>query len=183
MDVDNVSAAVKATRHLISLGYKRIAHITGNLDSTVTLDRLQGYKTAMLNAGLAIDESLIVEGDFSEGSGYAAMKKLLPLKPDAIFAASDIMAVGAIRAMREAGLRVPEDVAMVGFDDVPVAGQINVQLTTIKQPITRFGMKAVDLLIDLIENGTKPARRIILDTELIIRDSCGSKRMVENQKV
>lgn len=183
VDVDNVSAAVKATRHLISLGYKRIAHITGNLDSTVTLDRLQGYKTAMLNAGLAIDESLIVEGDFSEGSGYAAMKKLLPLKPDAIFAASDIMAVGAIRALREAGLRVPEDVAMVGFDDVPVAGQINVQLTTIKQPITRFGMKAVDLLIDLIENGTKPARRIILDTELIIRDSCGSKRMVESQKV
>ena len=97
-------------------------------------------------------------------------------KPDAVFAASDLMAIGGMRAVREAGLKIPQDVAFVGFDDVSVARYANPQLTTIRQPIAQFGTNAVEILIDLIENGIKPARRIIMETELIIRDSCGASR-------
>ena len=180
IDIDNINAAQKGTRHLIELGYQRIATITGNHDSTVTIDRLEGYKKALNEAGREFDPEMVAEGDFSELSGYRAMKTLLAKKPDALFVQSDIMAVGAMRAMQEIGIRTPEDVAIVGFDDIPIARQLEVKLTTIKQPITRFGIKAVELLIDLIENGTKPARRIILDTELVIRDSCGAKKLREH---
>lgn len=177
IDVDNLNAAVTATQHLINLGYRRIAHITGSKHSTVTIDRMAGYKKAMLEAGRTVDEALIAEGDFSESTGYDAMKVLLPQKPDAVFAASDLMATGAMRAISEAGLRVPEDIAMVGFDDVPVASMPHVKLTTIRQPITQMGMKAVEFLTDLIANGTCPPRSIVLDTELIVRESCGAKRI------
>jgi LacI family transcriptional regulator len=104
------------------------------------------------------------------------MRQLLAANPDAIFTASDIMAIGAMRAVSEAGLRIPEDIAFVGFDDLPLATLPKPQLTTVRQPIYQFGFKSVELLIDLIENGIKPARRIILDTELIVRDSCGAMR-------
>jgi LacI family transcriptional regulator len=176
IDVDNVSAANTATRHLIKLGHKRVATITGERDSAVTIDRLEGYKQAMKSAGFKIDESLIVEGDFTEPGGYSAMQRLLEAKPDAVFAASDIMAVGAMNAVLAAGLRIPEDIAFVGFDDVPIATMTKVKLTTIRQPILQFGIKAVELLIDVINNGKKPARRITLETELVIRESCGAQR-------
>jgi len=177
VDVDNVSAAANATRDLIKLGYKRIATITGERDSAATVDRLEGYKQALKNAGRAIDPSLIVEGDFTEPGGYAAMQKLLAAKPDAVFAASDITAVGAMDAVLGAGLRIPEDIAFVGFDDVPIATMGKIKLTTIRQPILQFGIKAVELLIDVINNGKKPARRITIETELIIRESCGAIKM------
>lgn len=176
IDVDNVRGACLATHHLINLGHKRIATISGSTGSSVTIDRLEGYQKALLEAGYLIDECLIAEGKFSEISGYEAMKRLLPHQPDAIFVASDIMAVGAMRAIAEAGLRIPEDVAVVGYDDLPMAALNNVQLTTVRQPITKFGVKAVELLMDVIANGSKPARRIILDTELIVRTSCGAKK-------
>ncbi len=128
----------------------------------------------MAEAGREIDPSLIAEGDFSENSGYVAMKKLLPFRPDAIFAQSDVMAIGAMRAAQEVGLEIPKDVAFVGFDDLPVASTLPIKLTTVHQPITHFGIKAVDLLLDMIDKGSKPARRMILDTELIIRDTCGA---------
>ena len=174
IDVDNVNAAYKAVSHLIRLGYKRIGTIAGLSNSTVSLDRKEGYLKALVERGHPVDESLIVEGDFTEASGYYAMKKLLAASPDAIFAASDIMAIGAMRAVREAGLRVPDDIAFVGFDDLPFATLPDPQLTTIRQPIYRLGFKAVEILIDLIQNGTKPPRRIIMDTELIIRGTCGT---------
>jgi LacI family transcriptional regulator len=175
IDVDNISAAKKATHHLIKLGYKHIGMITGSKNSSVSIDRREGYLKALADAGREVDESLIVEGDFSESSGYVAMHKLMPGKPDAIFAQSDIMAIGAMRAVQEAGLQIPQDIAFVGFDDLPIASLSKIKLTTIRQPITKFGIKAVELLLDVIENGAKPARRLILETELIIRDSCGSK--------
>jgi len=175
IDVDNVQAAFNATRHLIDLGYKRIGTITGSHDSTVTADRLEGFHKSMQAAGLSVDPGLVAEGTFSEISGYNAMQKLIEHRPEAIFAESDSMAVGAMRAAQEAGLRIPEDIAFIGFDDVPLATLTKIQLTTMRQPILQFGIKAVELLIDVMENGTKPARRIILDTELIIRDSCGAK--------
>lgn len=175
IDVDNVSAAKLAVSHLLSLGYKRIGMITGSINSSVSIDRREGFNKALAEAGRDIDPALIAEGDFSEISGYNAMQTLLPSKPDAIFAQSDIMAIGAMRAVQQAGFQIPQDVAFVGFDDLPISSLINIKLTTIRQPITHFGIKAVDLLIDIIDNGIKPARRLILDTELVIRDSCGSR--------
>jgi len=176
IDVDNVNGAFTAVSHLIRLGYQRIGTITGVSTRTVSLDRKEGYIKALTERGRNIDESLIVEGDFTEAGGYYAMQQLLPNKPDAVFAASDIMAIGAMRAIREAGLRVPEDIALVGFDDLPLATMPEPRLTTIRQPVYQFGVKAVEILLDLIENGIEPPRRIIMDTELIIRNSCGASR-------
>ncbi len=174
IDIDNVNAAHNAVRHLIQIGYRRIGTIAGPAHSTVGLDRKEGYLKALKERGRDVDEALIVEGDFTEAGGYYAMQKLLFAKPDAVFAASDIMAIGAMRAAREAGLSIPKDVAFVGFDDLPIATLSDIQLTTVRQPVIQFGIKAVELLLDLIENGLHPPRRIIMDTELIIRDSCGA---------
>lgn len=176
IDVDNVNAACNAVSHLVRLGYKRVGTITGTLASTVSIDRLEGYRKAMNDRVREVDESLIAEGDFSEAGGYYAMQKLLPARPDAVFAASDMMAIGAMRATREAGLTIPGDIAFVGFDDLPLATQSSPQLTTVRQPIIQFGARAVETLIDLIENGIKPSRRIIMDTQLVIRESCGANQ-------
>lgn len=174
IDVDNVKAAFDAVSHLARLGYTRIGAITGNINSTVSLDRKEGYLRALLGHGLAVNKALIVEGDFTEVGGYLAMRQLLSAKPDAVFAASDVMALGAMRAVREAGLRVPEDIAFVGFDDLPLASLSDPPLTTIHQPISEFGEKAIEILIDLIENGIMPARQTIMDTKLVVRESCGA---------
>lgn len=176
IDVDNVNAAYEAVNHLIRLGYKRIGTITGPLTSPAGIDRKEGYVKALVEQGCSVDESLVVEGDFTEAGGYHAMQRLLPAKSDAVFAASDIMAIGAMRAIREVGLQIPGDVALVGFDDLPTTTLVVPQLTTVHQPINQFGIKAVEMLIDLIENGIKPTRRVIMGTELIIRDSCGFSR-------
>jgi LacI family transcriptional regulator len=176
IDVDNINAAYSAVSHLVRLGYQRIGTITGLADSTVSVDRKEGYLKALTERGRDVDSNLIAEGDFTEAGGYYAMQRLLPARPDAIFAASDMMALGAMRAASDAGLRVPDDIAFIGFDDLPLATLPKPQLTTVRQPIYQFGFKAVEILIDLIENGLKPPRRIIMDTELVIRDSCGTKQ-------
>jgi LacI family transcriptional regulator len=176
IDIDNVKASFTAVNHLIQEGYQRIGTITGPENSTVGLDRKAGYLKALKEQGQNIDKSLITEGDFTEAGGYAAMQRLLPVRPDAVFAASDGMALGAMRAVREAGLRVPDDVAFVGFDDLPMARLAGVQLTTVRQPVIQFGTRAVELLIDEIENGINPPRHVIMDAELVIRESCGRSR-------
>jgi len=174
IDIDNVTSAFNAVSHLIRLGYKRIGMIAGPSNSAAGLDRKEGYLKALHERGQDVDESLIIDGDFTEASGYYAMQHLLAAKPEAVFVASDIMAIGAMRAVRETGLSIPEDIAFASFDDIPLATMQTPQLTTIRQPINRQGINAVEILIDIIENGTKPARRIILDTELVIRESCGA---------
>jgi LacI family transcriptional regulator len=176
IDIDNINAARNAVSHLVRAGRQRIATITGPVNSTVGIDRKEGYRKALIERGREIDEGLIREGDFTEAGGYYAMQQLLPANPDAVFAASDIMAIGAMRAALDAGLRIPEDIAFVGFDDLPIATLSDIQLTTIRQPVVSFGAKAVEILIDLIENGISPPRHIIMDTELVIRDSCGTKQ-------
>jgi LacI family transcriptional regulator len=184
IDVDNINAASQAVHHLIRLGYTRIGTITGRLNSTAGIDRLEGYRKAITEQGWDVDEGLVAEGDFTEKSGFNAMQQLLIVKPDAVFVASDTMAIGAIRAVQEVGLHVPGDISFVGFDDLPIATQFDVKLTTVRQPIVQFGARAVETLIDLIENGTKPTRRIIMDTELVIRDSCGAlQKYVDKTKL
>ncbi|KAA3643521.1 MAG: LacI family transcriptional regulator [Chloroflexi bacterium] len=176
IDIDNVNASFNAVGHLMRLGYQRIGTITGPPNSTVGIDRKKGYLKALTERGREIDEALIVEGDFTETGGYYAMQKLLSSKPDAVFAASDIMAIGAMRAVRDAGLAIPDDIAFVGFDDLPIATFSDAKLTTMRQSVVEFGEKSVELLIDLIENGSQTPHHIILDTELVIRDTCGAKK-------
>jgi len=176
IDVDNISGAYKAVAHLIKLGYRRIAHVAGSLDNRPALDRKVGYEKALGEHNLPIEQNLIVEGYFTEEGGYSSVERLLPHKPDAIFVASDTMALGVVRAIKEAGLTVPKDIAVIGFDDLPPARICNPQLTTVKQPILRFGVSAVETLIDIISKDGQSPRHLLFETELIIRDSCGAKR-------
>ena len=115
-----------------------------------------------------------MEGDYTEAGGYAGMQQLLVANPDAVFTASDQTALGALRAIREARLKVPQDIAMVGFDDLLPPNAFHPRLTTIRQPVVQIGQEAVNILLDVIENGSSPPNRIILDTQLVIRQSCGS---------
>ncbi len=183
VDVDNRVSARDAVLHLIRLGYKRIATITGPLNMIGGIDRLMGYKDAFKSRGILTNPRLMVEGDFTEESGYLGMKQFLGLKdgcqPDAVFVASDTMALGAMRAMREAGKRVPDDIALVGFDDMPVAARTDPPLTTVRQPIHRAGFVAAETLMEMIEEPQDSPRRVILPTELVIRESCGANRAAE----
>jgi len=173
VDVDNQDAAREVVAHLLRLGYRRVATITGPRNMIAGADRLEGYLAALRGRGLAPNPALIVEGDFTEAGGYTAMKQLLPHAPDAVFAASDMMAIGALRALREAGLHVPEDIALASFDDIPAAARTDPPLTTVRQPIQRAGVVAAETLIDMITHPDGQPRRIILPTELVIRESCG----------
>jgi LacI family transcriptional regulator len=174
VDVDNRSSARELVAYLLRLGYSRVATITGPQNMIAGLDRLEGYHTALRDRRVTPDPQLIIEADFTEEGGHRAMQRLLPLAPDAVFAASDAMAVGALRALREAGRRVPEDIAVAGFDDMPFAARTDPPLTTVRQPIQRLGALAAETLIDLISYPDTGPRRIILSTELVIRASCGS---------
>jgi LacI family transcriptional regulator len=173
VDADNEAGAYTATSHLIRLGYQRIAHISGPANNPAAVHRLQGYTSALHDRGRQAANHLVARGDFTEAGGFAAMRGLLAHKPDAVFVASDTMALGALRAVQGAGLDVPGDVALVGFDDLPVSASLSPALTTIRQPIKRAGAIAFETLLDIIEHGALPPRRIILPTELVIRESCG----------
>ncbi|MDX9865630.1 MAG: LacI family DNA-binding transcriptional regulator [Anaerolineaceae bacterium] len=177
VDIDNANAAYHAVSHLIRLGRKRIATVTGPLDSTAGLDRLEGYRRALSERNLPYDDNLVVEGDFTETGGYYAMQKILSHRFDAVFTASDVMAMGAMRALNDAKLTIPGDVALVSFDDLPLASYSSIPLTTVRQPVVQSGIYTIETLIDIIEHGIKEPRHIIMDTELIIRDSCGANRV------
>ncbi|HSK37014.1 MAG TPA: LacI family DNA-binding transcriptional regulator [Actinomycetota bacterium] len=173
VDADNRGGAGKAVAHLARRGRRRIATITGPLDMGVGLDRLEGYRDGLAAAGLAGSGDLVEIGDFTEEGGAAAMGRLLarPGDPvDAVFAASDLMAAGALRALRAAGRRVPEDVAVVGFEDSAVARYAQPPLTTIRQPIEEMGRQATRLLLAQIA-GEAGGMHLILDTELVVRAS------------
>lgn len=178
VDVDNFTGAFMAANHLLRLDFRRVATITGPLNTVPGLDRLQGYREALKSRGQRETPELVVEGDFSEAGGYSAMHHLLPSEPDAVFIASDTMALGAIQAIEEAGLKVPDDIAIAGFDDLPPAGLARIPLTTVRQPVGQTGMIAVNTLLEILEHGNTPPRRLVLDTQLVIRDSCGAKKIV-----
>jgi LacI family transcriptional regulator len=181
VDVDNRMSSRDAVLHLLRLGYKRVMTIAGPQNMIGGLDRLAGYKDALKARGLLSDPKWMAEGDFSEDSGYSAMQQLLPQLPDAVFIASDTMALGAMRALREAGKRIPDDVALVGFDDMPFAARTDPPLTTVRQPIQRAGFVAAETLFDLITEQDGAPRRVILPTELVIRESCGAHRAAEKR--
>ncbi len=170
VDVDNRSGAREATQHLIDSGRRRIATITGPLTMPAGVDRLQGYREALAEAGLA--QGRVADGNFTADGGAAAMRSILQSGdvPDAVFVASDLMARGALAALATAGLRVPDDVAIIGFDDSPVATSVTPQLTTMRQPSFQQGEKMAGILLDILA-GRSPQHVTILETELVVRDS------------
>jgi len=172
--VDNVQAATHAVKYLVKLGRRRIATITGSLNNPDGYDRLIGYRQALREAGLYLDETMEIDGEFRYQTAYTVMKELLPKQPDAIFAGSDMMALGAMKAIQEAGLRVPEDIAVIGFDDVPLAAQSDPALTTVNLPVHERGYVAAAMLLDMIEGKNTEVRQVLLPTELIVRESCGT---------
>ncbi len=169
VDVDNVEGGRLATAHLIGRGRRRVATIAGPRDMPAGMDRLVGYRQAMADAGL--DEAAVAEGDFSEASGYEAMRRILAEGDvDGVFVASDLMARGAYRAIAEAGLTVPGDIAVVGFDDSDIAVALDPPLTTVRQPAPRQGELIAQKLVDLLA-GRAPERVTIVPTELVRRAS------------
>ncbi len=174
VDVDNFDGAKQAVAHLLGMNRQRIGTITGPSTTVAGIDRLAGYRHTLDSHGVATRPEWIVEGDFYEASGHAGMQQLLHQPIDAVFAANDSMAVGAIRAITEAGKRVPEDIAVVGFDDVPIASSVTPSLTTVRQPTRFTGIKATELLIEAIEDPDGIPHRLILPTELVVRESCGA---------
>ncbi|MCM2413970.1 MULTISPECIES: LacI family DNA-binding transcriptional regulator [unclassified Streptomyces] len=173
VDSDNFEGARSAVEHLASRGRRSIATITGRLDVYASQRRLDGYRKAVSEAGLEPDERLIAPADFSEEGGVRAMRELLARRPDvdAVFAASDVMAAGARQVLREAGRRIPDDVALIGFDDSAVARHMDPALTSVRQPIEEMGRTMTRVLLDTIANENAERPQIVLPTELIVRDS------------
>lgn len=176
VDVDNFAGAYRAVRHLCRLGHRRIALMLGNPALQESRDRRAGYLQALRDAGAEVDERLIEAGDYSQHAGYALMKRWLAQGPDfsAVFCTSDMMAIGALLALYEAGLRVPDEMAVVGFDDLPVTQYTCPPLTTVHQPIYEKGQWAANILIDQIEGRSGPAVQVNLQAELVVRFSCGA---------
>jgi LacI family transcriptional regulator len=170
----NWSGGYNATEHLIELGHKRIGHITGSMDLGCSVDRLAGYQSALRTYHLEEDPALVYEGDFAQPDGYVGTLALLdlPIPPTAIFAANDVMAMGAMDAVRHRGLRVPEDISIVGFDDIPQASLVRPALTTINQPLEKMGRVATQILLNMLDEPENQKTRIELPTHLVIRDSC-----------
>ena len=173
VDVDNVQGAALAVGHLIERGRQRIATIAGPRDMVAGSSRLQGYAAALSDAGRELDPRLVEHGDFGQDSGAAAMRALLEREPglDAVFCANDLMAVGALQALREAGRRVPEDVAVVGFEDAPIARSALPPLTTVHQSSEEMGRAMVDLLLAAVADPDADQPGRMLTTRLVVRDS------------
>ncbi len=173
VDIDNRAGARAAVEHLIGLGHRRIGCITNApMAYTAAADRVAGYRDALAAAAIAFDADLVAEGAFDAASGHAAMTSLLSQADHvtAVFVASDIVAFGALRALREAGLRVPADISVVGFDDIPLARHFDPPLTTIRLPANALGAAAGRALVDRLA-GRPTSDRTLLPTELIVRES------------
>jgi DNA-binding LacI/PurR family transcriptional regulator len=180
LDVDNVAAAHAATQHLLALGHRRIAHLGyGSPRFTTVAERLSGYRAALEEAGAPVDDAVVAFANYSADSGAEAMRSLLArggrrLPFTALFCGNDTVAFGAMSALREAGLRVPEDVAVVGFDDVPLAAHAAPPLSTIRSPLLAMAEAAAHLLVDLVERRELAEVSTLLPTELVVRASCGA---------
>ncbi|MBJ6359895.1 LacI family DNA-binding transcriptional regulator [Paenibacillus sp. GCM10012307] len=196
--IDNVDGAFRATEHLIKQGHKRIAHMAGNMNLKITLERMNGYIRALQDYQIPISSDLIIHPSFDSmelavkddrylrgdrsyySAGYREMKKLIDggNLPDAIFFATDISAFGAMQALEEAGLSVPDDISIVGFDDEDPRdyGATNHKITTMRQPLYDLGYIGIKRLIQKVNNPERPEERIVLKTDLIVRDSCKSKK-------
>jgi LacI family transcriptional regulator len=178
IDSDNLRGAQLATEHLLELGHRRIAMLTGRPDLQSAQLREQGYRQAMAAAGVAVDERLVQVGAYDPAISAEPARQLLasPGRPTAIFAANDLSAIATIEVAGEFGLRVPDDLSVVGFDNIPESALAEPSLTTVDQPIRKMGQRAVELLIQLIRGESNSATHITLDTSLVVRQSTRALR-------
>ncbi|RJX41261.1 LacI family transcriptional regulator [Paenibacillus pinisoli] len=169
---DNTSGSVAAVKHLLDSGHRHIAMINGHAQADVSILRLEGYKQALAEQGIPFDESLVVNGRFSEQGGKEAASRILTSNPEvtAIFCASDLMAIGAIQGIKEMGKSVPGDVSVIGFDNIDLASYYSPALTTVHQHKYELGYHSAQVLIDMLEN-KEATHHVMLPTELIQRDS------------
>jgi LacI family transcriptional regulator len=177
LSVANAQGSTEMVEHLIGLGHRRIAVIRGPVRNHDAAERLRGYRTALREAGIGADEGLEAQGDFTDTSGYAAGLELLRLtpRPTAIFATNDAMAIGALSALREAGVRVPQEMAVAGFDDIPMARYMHPPLSTVRVDIAALGERATDRLLEAVASRRKhKKRREVVPVTLVIRESCNS---------
>ena len=177
--VDNHMAAAEVVTYLALLGHRRIGHIAGPQNTTTGVERREGYRETMQRLGLANDPGLIVEAEaFSEQGGYRALGTMLAgtARPSAVFGANDLIAIGMLQRLREIGLRVPQDLSIVGFNDIPLAGLLEPALTTVRVPQLEMGIVGAQLLIDRLQGRPIPNGRVTLPTELVIRASSGGPK-------
>ncbi|MFD2797639.1 LacI family DNA-binding transcriptional regulator [Promicromonospora vindobonensis] len=170
---DNWNGGLQATRHLLALGHRRIAMITGPWDMLCSRARVDGFRSAHDEAGVVVDPALVREGNFYTEAGFDQGMELLSLpdRPTAVFAGSDMQALGLLRAAHQLGLRVPEDLSVVGYDDLPLASWVGPPLTTVRQPLAEMGAAATQILLDIARGRSPKVRRLNLSTELVVRDS------------
>ena len=169
----NWQGGYNATEYLIKQGHKRIGFITGSMDLGCSQDRLKGYRSALRTHHIPEMPELVYEGDFNQPDGYAGASAFLelPIPPTAIFASNDVMAMGVMDAVRNRNLRIPDDISVVGFDNIPQSAMINPSLTTVQQPLEQMGRVATQMLLGILKTPKKHVNRIELPTELIIRSS------------
>jgi DNA-binding LacI/PurR family transcriptional regulator len=174
---DNHGLAQRATEHLLALGHRRVGHVTFAPSAYLATDeRLRGFRAALTAAGLESDDRDVGVGAFSAASGAAAARALLDARPDltALFCGNDTVAIGVLHALAERGLRVPDDVALVGYDDIPTARYQSPPLTTVRSPAVAHGQRAMELVIDMIEGRPITERAVLLEGTLVVRRSCGA---------
>jgi DNA-binding LacI/PurR family transcriptional regulator len=173
---DEVYGARLATGHLLGLGHRRIGYINGPVEFYASADRLQGYQDELIAHGIACDRALVARGDWQVASGYAAMVELLAANPPptAVFAGNDLMAAGAMYAIFDAGLQVPQDVAVVGYDNREIARIFRPSMTTVVLPLYGMGQASAQILLDLLAGKQEPQGEIKIRGRLIIRESCGA---------
>lgn len=178
LTIENRRGAHAMVRHLVGLGHRAIAIITGAEGNHDAAERLRGYRRAMREAGITVHNEWEIPGDFTEASGYHAVDALLalPNRPSAVFAANDAMAIGALSALRDAGVLVPDQIAVVGFDDIPLARYMSPPLSSVHVAIAELGTRAVEMLVHAIDRKNEHTRRHQrLETTLVIRKSCGAR--------
>ncbi|MEW6046096.1 MAG: LacI family DNA-binding transcriptional regulator [Bacillota bacterium] len=170
---NNEHGAYQATRHLLSLGHQHVATITGPLRLKTAADRLAGFERAVREYRLSPDQVTVVEGDFREEGGYRAARQLLERspRPTAVFAANDVMALGALAAFEEAGVRVPEEIAVAGYDDIPYAVRVRPKLTTVAQPKYEMGAAAAELMVRRLSDPGRAVERVLLEPRVVVRES------------
>lgn len=175
---ENWQGTYNATEYLIEFGHQRIGFITGDMAQICAQDRLAGYETALTDHGITFDPELVCEGNFFQSLGYVGASAMLelPNPPTAIFASNDVSAFGVMEAVRDHGLRIPDDISVVGFDDIPQAAHVHPPLTTVRQPLEEMGRAATRMLLEHIKDPERPLKRVELPTELVVRQSCAPKK-------
>jgi DNA-binding LacI/PurR family transcriptional regulator len=177
VSLDDEKVAFEATRHLIMLGHSKIALVTGPMEEDCSQDRTEGYRRALQEAGIAFDESMVIEGDWSATSGQSAFLSFVEQGrvPTAVFAQNDRMAMGVLRAARDANIKVPSQLAVIGVDDMPLSSYFDPPLTTMRQDMPRIGQEATRMLIDIIQKKNPEVCDLKLSAQLVVRQSTSEK--------